>query len=144
MFATLASVPAQGMPPAATAGTRGRREEEWALQRSADFERFLAGVEQRAYRIARMALRDDDDALDAVQDSMLQLARSYGNRPAEEWRPLFYRILQNRVRDFQRRRQVRNRLFGWFPTLGADDESNASPAEAAPDQRSPALQPHLQ
>lgn len=120
-------------PPAAGRKTTPR-EEERTLERSADFERFLAGVEQRAFRIARLALRDTDDALDAVQDAMLQLARRYGHRPSEEWRPLFYRILQNRVRDYQRRRQVRNRLFAWFPSFAADEEPEATPLDVAPDR----------
>lgn len=106
------------------------RTEESDLDQAADFERFLAGVERRAFRIARVTLRDDDDALDAVQDAMLQLARRYAQRPAVEWPPLFYRILQNRVRDFQRRRQVRNRMFAWFAGGAADDETDAAAADA--------------
>ncbi|MBV9912548.1 MAG: hypothetical protein JOZ93_08215, partial [Sinobacteraceae bacterium] len=64
---------------------------------------FLVGVELKAFKIAQAALRHEDDALDAVQDAMLQLARAYADRPAEEWKPLFYRILENRIRDMQRR-----------------------------------------
>ena len=33
----------------------------------------VAGVERKAFRMAHIALRDEDDALDAVQDAMLQL-----------------------------------------------------------------------
>jgi len=36
---------------------------------------FLAGVELKAFKIAQSALRHEHDALDAVQDAMLQLAR---------------------------------------------------------------------
>ena len=61
---------------------------------------------------------------------MLKLARNYATRPAVEWPPLFYRILQNRVRDGQRRRQVRNRLFAWLPRGTTDDE--VDPIENAP------------
>jgi len=67
---------------------------------------------------------------------MLQLARRYGHRPAAEWRPLFYRILQNRVRDYQRRRQVRNRMFAWLPSFAAEDEAaDVAPGDLAPDER---------
>src|SRR5687767_8272594 len=76
---------------------------EQSLEQSRELERFLIDVERRAYRIARIAIRNDADALDIVQDAMLQLARRYSDRPSAEWRPLFYRILQNRIRDFQRR-----------------------------------------
>ena len=76
---------------------------------------FLAGVELRAFKMAVIALRDEDDALDAVQDAMLQLAKTYGARPAEEWKPLFYRILENRIHDVQRRRMTRNKVIAWLP-----------------------------
>src|ERR1039457_3773804 len=65
-------------------------------------ETFLAGVERKAFRIAQIALRHEADALDVVQDAMMQLAHRYGSRPSAEWRPLFYRILENRIRDTQR------------------------------------------
>lgn len=107
--------------------------EDHPLEQARALDQFLAGIEKRAYRIARIAVRHDDDALDIVQDAMLQLARSYGRRPSVEWAPLFYRILQNRIRDFQRRRTVRSRLFGWLPGY-AEDEEAADPYQAVPDQ----------
>ena len=99
---------------------------------------FLAGVEVRAFKIAQAALRHEDDALDAVQDAMLQLARAYSNRPAQEWKPLFYRILENRIRDMQRRRTVRNRVMSWLPFRPEADEAEPDPiAEAASDEPLP-------
>jgi RNA polymerase sigma-70 factor (ECF subfamily) len=83
---------------------------------------FLAGVELRAFKIAVVALRNEDDALDAVQDAMLQLARAYAARPVEEWKPLFYRILENRIRDVQRRRMTRNKVIAWLPFRRGEDE----------------------
>jgi RNA polymerase sigma-70 factor (ECF subfamily) len=97
-----------------------------------ELERFLAEVERRAYRIAEISVRDAQDALDIVQDTMLQLARHYAHRPAEEWKPLFYRILRNRIRDCQRRRAVRSRVFAWWPTRETDDEERPDPVESAP------------
>jgi RNA polymerase sigma-70 factor, ECF subfamily len=111
---------------------------EHILEQSADhlvrLDRFLASVERRAYQIARMALRDDDEALDIVQDAMLKLARGYATRPAAEWPPLFYRILNNRIHDWQRRRAVRNKLFGWLPGYQNDDEEEGDPYAAVPAQ----------
>jgi RNA polymerase sigma-70 factor (ECF subfamily) len=99
--------------------------------RSRTLGQFLAGVEVKAFKIAQSALRHEEDALDAVQDAMLQLARAYAARPAEEWKPLFYRILENRIRDIQRRRSVRARVMSWLP-FRADAEEDSDPiAEAA-------------
>jgi RNA polymerase sigma-70 factor, ECF subfamily len=96
-------------------------------------ESFLATVERKAFRIAQIALRHEDDALDAVQEAMLRLVRNYARRPAAEWPPLFYRILENCVRDVQRRRTVRARVMSWLPWTGADDDAMADPLEQAPD-----------
>lgn len=114
--------------------------EEQALDHVRALDRFLSSVEKRAFRIARIAVRHDDDALDIVQDAMLQLARRYGRRPEEEWRPLFYRILQNRIRDCQRRRAVRARIMSWLPGMTEDDERD--PMESVPDAATP--MPHEQ
>ncbi len=92
---------------------------------------FLAGVELKAFKIAQAALRHEDDALDAVQDAMLQLARAYSERPAEEWKPLFYRILENRIRDMQRRRTVRGRVISWLPFRNDDDDDEQDPIAQA-------------
>jgi len=95
-------------------------------------EAFLASVERKAFRIAQLGLRNEADALDAVQDAMLKLVQSYATRPADEWRPLFYRILTNGVRDMQRRRTVRGRVLAWLPrNSAADDDGEIDPVELA-------------
>jgi len=85
------------------------------LDQAAELNAFLSGVERRACRIAEVAVRNRDDALDIVQGAMLRLARTYAARPAAEWKPIFYRILWNGIRDFQRRRAVRSRIFALLP-----------------------------
>jgi RNA polymerase sigma-70 factor (ECF subfamily) len=107
----------------------------------AALNRFLAGVEARAFRMARIALRHDEDALDAVQDAMLRLAQRYASRDPAEWPALFYRILQNRVRDLQRRRMVRNRVMAMLPwRRDAEDLAGDPVAEAADHSPGPAAQ----
>jgi len=94
-------------------------------------ERFLAEVERRALRIAVLSVGDRDDALDIVQDAMFKLVRNYADRPSEEWRPLFFRILANRITDQQRRRTVRQRLMAWLAP--PDDDEEADPMAQLPD-----------
>jgi RNA polymerase sigma-70 factor (ECF subfamily) len=94
-------------------------------------EAFLAGIERKAFKIAQLALRNEDDALDAVQDAMLSLVRSYAARPSAEWKPLFYRILDNRVRDMQRRRTVRGRVMAWMPFTSGEDDDAGDPLDNA-------------
>lgn len=77
----------------------------------------MRSVGPRAFRVARLALRDDQDALDALQEAMIKLVRRYGSRSAEQWTPLFYAILRNCVRDQQRSRQSRNSTLAWFTRL---------------------------
>ena len=125
-FATLA--PPYSMPSV----SHGAAEDSSAQARSRALNGFLVSIELKAFKIAQSALRHEDDALDAVQDAMLQLARAYSERPAEEWKPLFYRILENRIRDIQRRRTVRGRVIAWLPFRGEDDEEEPDPIALAP------------
>jgi len=104
------------------------------LQREQELNRFLAEVEKRALRIAEISVRDRDEALDLVQDAMIKLARKYADRSSDEWTPLFYRILQNGVRDWHRRQVVRNRVMVWFGRSGNEDNDYDAVA-AAPDPK---------
>ena len=69
---------------------------------------FLKSVERRAFKRTVYAVRDDDAALDVVQDSMIRLADKYADRPAAELPLLFQRILSNATMDWFRRQKVRN------------------------------------
>ena len=70
------------------------------------------------------AVRDDEAALDIVQDAMLRLSERYGDRPAGELAPLFQRILQNAIRDWFRRQKVRNLWVTLFSALSPGREDD--------------------
>ena len=95
---------------------------------------FLSGAEKRAYKQALYAVRDPDHALDIVQDAMIKLAESYGDRPAAELPLLFTRIVQNTIHDFFRRQKVRNTWITLFSALGGSDDEDTDPIDLL-DQR---------
>ncbi len=88
---------------------------------------FLASVERRAYRMAEMATGNPEDALDLVQDTMMALVKNYSHKTSLDWEPLFYRILQRRIRDWYRRSSVRNRFMDWLGLASskANDKNDA-------------------
>ena len=104
-------------------------------------------MERRAFKQAVYAVRDDEAALDIVQDAMLRLTERYGDRPAAELPLLFQRILQNAIRDWFRRQKVRNLWVTLFSALspGREDDdqdpletlqvkSDSNPQEAPSDR----------
>ncbi len=97
-----------------------------------ELSNFLASVEKRAYRMAQLAINDREEAFDIVQDAMISLVRRYGGRDPQQWRPLFYRILQNRIQDHYRRAKTRQMIFGWF-SCGGDDGEGDNPIDNAAD-----------
>jgi RNA polymerase sigma-70 factor (ECF subfamily) len=126
------------------------------LASRSELSAFLEDVERRAFKQAVFAVRDQDAALDIVQDAMLRLAEKYGNRPAAELPLLFHRIVQNAIRDWFRRQKVRSlwttllsSLSGGrgedddndpLETLQAADGSNVQEAPAAEVERAQVLE----
>ena len=115
-----------------------RSRDQDLMTTSRALDQFLSSVEKRAFKIAQLGLRNDDDALDAVQDAMMKLVQSYAARPVDEWRPLFYRILSNGIRDMQRRRTVRGRIMAWLPSRVDDDDEFDPIAESPSPDAGPA------
>jgi RNA polymerase sigma-70 factor, ECF subfamily len=85
-------------------------------------EQFLVSVERRAYQSALLSTRREADALDIVQDAMLQLVQHYRDRTAEEWPKLFQTILQNRIVDWVRTRQRQQGLYSQFDANENDED----------------------
>ncbi len=86
---------------------------------------FLKSVERRAFKRTAYSVRDEDAALDVVQDAMIRLSQSYSDRPAAELPLLFSRILSNATMDWFRRQKVRNAVlqnFSDFESAGEDGD----------------------
>jgi len=92
---------------------------------------FLARVERRAFKQAVFAVRDEEAALDIVQDAMMRLSERYGDRVPDELPPLFQRILQNAIRDWFRRQKVRSLWTSLLSSLapGRGEEDDQDPLE---------------
>ena len=82
-----------------------------ALATDKELADFLKSVEKRAFKRTVYAVRDDDAALDIVQDTMIRLAEKYADRPPAELPLLFQRILSNATMDWFRRQKVRNAVM---------------------------------
>ncbi len=97
---------------------------------------FLTAIERRAFAMARVAVREEADAMDIVQDAMMQLVKNYARHPAGEWRALFYRILNNRINDFFRRKKVRDKVMAWLPGFNqSNDEDEFDPLQSIAGER---------
>ena len=82
---------------------------------------FLKSVEKRAFKRSIYHVRDEEAALDIVQDSMMKLAEHYGDKPPGELPMLFQRILSNTTLDWFRRQKTRKALFSNMSDFEAPD-----------------------
>jgi RNA polymerase sigma-70 factor, ECF subfamily len=113
-------------------GERPRRgvQREDPLATRKEMNDFLASVERRAFKQCMFSVREEQAALDIVQDSMLKLAESYSARPAEELPLLFQRIVQNGIRDHYRRSKVRSTWTTLLSSMGfSQDGEDSDPLE---------------
>lgn len=124
------------MVPFAHKPNRSARGDDLASR--SELAAFLEGAERRAFKQAVYAVRDEEAALDIVQDAMLRLSERYGDRPGAELPPLFQRILQNAIRDWYRRQKVRSLWVTLLSSLspgreedGDDPLESLRPAEGS-------------
>ena len=89
----------------------------------------MSNVERRAFKQAVYAVKDEQGALDIVQDAMLRLAEKYSDRPKDELPMLFQRILQNAINDHFRRQKVRSLWTTLMSSLNPEGEEESDPLE---------------
>ena len=88
---------------------------------------FLKSVEKRAFKRSIYHVRNEESALDIVQDSMMKLAEHYGDKPPNELPMLFQRILSNCTLDWFRRQKTQRAVFSNFSdfeSAGDDGDFN--------------------
>jgi len=106
-------------------------------KREHTLEAFLASVEGRAFAMARYATRNEDDAMEMVQEAMTKFVARYAKKPEAEWKPLFYRSLKNLLIDWGRRESFRSRFRGFFglsrTNAEAEEPEGPDPIQSAPD-----------
>lgn len=71
-----------------------------------ELEKFLSEVEKNAYYRAFYSIRNEENALDIVQESMLKLIENYHNKPINELLFLFQKILTNNINDWFRKQNT--------------------------------------
>lgn len=84
--------------------------------------------------MAQLATKDADHALDIVQDTMMVLSQKYADKKPQDWPALFYRILQNKIIDWHRKQNTKNKLFSLFGFFndGLETNDNAETANHYP------------
>jgi RNA polymerase sigma-70 factor (ECF subfamily) len=82
---------------------------------------FLKETEKKTFKRTYYHVRNEDAALDILQDSMIKLSTHYADKPAGELPLLFQRILSNTTLDWFRRQKTRNALFSNLSDFTSQD-----------------------
>lgn len=88
-----------------------RRDSSNSDMRDTKIEDFLKDVSVRAFNICVVSCNNKDDAHDIVQNSMCKLVEKYKHNPSNQWKPLFYTILRNKLNDYYRKKALTNKIF---------------------------------
>ena len=97
---------------------------ETTLATEKELSDFLRQAEKKAFKRTYYHVRDEDAALDILQDSMIKLSTHYGDKPADELPLLFQRILSNTTLDWFRRQKTRNSHFTRLSDFSSDEGSD--------------------
>ncbi|HAB42829.1 MAG TPA: RNA polymerase sigma factor [Acinetobacter sp.] len=84
---------------------------------------FMQDVTGRALVMMESATQGQQGiAMDLVQEAFISLHKSYAEKSTEEWYPLFYTILNNKLQDWRRKEARRNQPFSFFKKVSLDDD----------------------
>ncbi|QER39043.1 RNA polymerase sigma factor [Acinetobacter suaedae] len=84
---------------------------------------FMQDVTGRALVMMESATQGQQGiAMDLVQEAFIALHKSYSEKSTEEWYPLFYTILNNKLQDWRRKEARRANPFSLFKKINLDDD----------------------
>lgn len=84
---------------------------------------FMQEITGRALVMMESATHNQHGiAMDLVQEAFIALHKSYADKSTEEWYPLFYTILNNKLQDWRRKEARRNQPFSFFKKVSLDDD----------------------
>ena len=84
---------------------------------------FMQDVTGRALVMMESATQGHNGiAMDLVQEAFISLHKSYAEKSTDEWYPLFYTILNNKLQDWRRKEARRAQPFSWFKKISLDDD----------------------
>lgn len=98
---------------------------------------FLQSIETRAYKMAYMATKKEEDALDLLQNAMMKLVEKYSDKPESELKPLFYAILQNQIKNWYRQQAQISKWFFWQKSAYDSEEDEQDYTPQGVDETSP-------
>jgi RNA polymerase sigma-70 factor (ECF subfamily) len=78
-------------------------------------ERFLYEIRSKTLAFAIFRMKDEDAALDILQETMMGFVKSAPRYEEEAWTNLFYKILTRRITDWQRKKTWRRKLRNILP-----------------------------
>ncbi|RFC83995.1 RNA polymerase sigma factor [Acinetobacter sichuanensis] len=84
---------------------------------------FMQDVTGRALVMMESATQGHNGiAMDLVQEAFISLHKSYAEKSTEEWYPLFYTILNNKLQDWRRKEARRASPFSLFRKVSLDND----------------------
>lgn len=83
-----------------------------------ELDSFFSDHEEDAYHVAYAALWNKEDALDAVQESMLKLVQYYRKKPPSDWPALFRTVLKSKINDIRRKRMIEQGKYKFLSLTG--------------------------
>ena len=86
---------------------------------------FMNEVTGRALVMMESATQGQQGiAMDLVQEAFISLHKSYADKTLDEWYPLFYTILNNKLQDWRRKEARRSNPFSFFKKVSLDSDND--------------------